>query len=94
MASFDIKSLFTNRNLPLAETLNLWIQNQPYIGNLTKSLFYDLVKINLFESFFIFERKFYEPWDGVAMGSPVAPTLANVFICHFGSIWLENCQVI
>ena len=25
------------------------------------------------------------------MGSPLEPTLANVFICHFENIWLENC---
>ena len=25
------------------------------------------------------------------MGSPIGPTLANVFMCHFENIWLENC---
>ena len=25
------------------------------------------------------------------MGSPLGPTLANVFMCHFENIWLENC---
>ena len=25
------------------------------------------------------------------MGSPLGPTLANVFICHFDKVWLENC---
>ena len=24
------------------------------------------------------------------MGFPLAPTLANVFMCHFENIWLEN----
>ena len=32
----------------------------------------------MFESF-IFDGKFYEQCDGVAMGSPLGPTLANVF---------------
>ena len=45
----------------------------------------------MFESFFIFDGKFYEQFDGVAMGSPLGPTLANVFMCHFENIWLENC---
>ena len=45
----------------------------------------------MFESFFIFDGKFYEQCDGVAMGSPLGPTLANVFMCHFENIWLENC---
>ena len=29
--------------------------------------------------------------NDVAMGSPFGPTLANVFMCHFENIWLENC---
>ena len=38
------------------------------------------------------DGKFYEQCDGVAMGSPLGPTLANVFMCHFENIWLENCS--
>ena len=45
----------------------------------------------MFESFYIFDGKFYEQCDDVAMGSPLGPTLANVFMCHFENIWLENC---
>ena len=46
----------------------------------------------MFESFFIFNGKFYKQCDGVAMCSPLGPTLANVFMCHFEKIWLENCS--
>ena len=45
----------------------------------------------MFESFFIFDGKFYEQCDGAAMGSPFGPTLANAFMRHFEKIWLENC---
>ena len=45
----------------------------------------------MFESFFIFDGKFYEQCDGIAMGSPLGPTLANVSMCHFENSWLENC---
>ena len=89
MTSFDIKSLFTN--IPLTERLNLCVQklyrNQTHVGNLTQNSFYSLLKITIFESFFIFDGKFYKQCDGVAMGSPLGPTLANVFICHFGKFW-------
>ena len=93
MTSFDIKSLFTN--IPLTETLNLCVQNlyrnQTHVNNLTKNSFYKVLKITMFESFFIFDRKFYQQCDGVAMSSPLGPALANVFMCHFENIWLENC---
>ena len=93
MASFDIKSLFTN--IPLTGTLNLCVQNlyrnQAHVNNLTKSLFCKLLKITMFGSFFILEGKFYEQCDGIAMGSSLGLTLANVFTCHFENIWSENC---
>ena len=93
IVSSDIMPLFNN--IPLKESLNLCVQNlyrnQTHVGNLTKSSFYSLLKIIMFESFFIFDGKFYEQCDGVAMGSPLGPTLANVFMCHFENIWLENC---
>ena len=95
MASFDIKSLFTN--ITLTETLNLCVQNlyrnQTHVGNFTQSSLYSLLKITIFETFFIFDGKFYEQCNSVAMGSPLGPTLANVFMCHFENIWLENCPV-
>ena len=93
MASFDIKSLFTD--ITLTETFNFCVQilyrNETHVGNLTQSSFSSLLKITMFESLFIFDGKFYEQCDGVAMGSPLGPTLANVFMCHFENIWLENC---
>ena len=45
----------------------------------------------MFESFFILDENFNEQCDGVAMVSPLGPTLANVFMCHFENFWLENC---
>ena len=45
----------------------------------------------MFESFFIFNGKFYEQCDGVAMSSLLGSTLANVFMCHFENIWSESC---
>ena len=26
------------------------------------------------------------------MGSPLRPTLANAFLCHYEKLWLDNCQ--
>ena len=93
MASFDIKSLFTI--ITRTETLNLCVQNlygnQAHVNNLTKCSFNKLLKITMFESFFIFDEKFYKQCDDVAMGYPLGPILGNVFMCHFENFWLENC---
>ena len=90
MASFDIKSLFTN--IPPTETLNLCVQNfnrnQTCVGNLSKSSFYSLLNITMFESFFILNGKFSEQCDGLAIGSFLGPTLETLENCpaHFKPI--------
>ena len=92
MASFDIKSLFTN--IPLTETLNLCVQNlyrnQTRVSNLTKSSFYRLLKITMFESFFILDGEFYEQCDDVAMGPPLGPILLLFLFIIIYFIFLPN----
>ena len=39
----------------------------------------------------IFNEQLYKQFDGVAMGSPLGPTLANAFLVHFEKNWLQNC---
>ena len=39
---------------------------------------------------FLFKSKFYDQIDGVVMGSPLAPVLANVFMGHCEKEWLSN----
>ena len=43
------------------------------------------------ESVFIFGDQLYKQIDGVAMGSPLGPTLANLFLCYHESKWLSDC---
>ena len=94
--SFDMKLLFTN--IPLTKTLNLCLQNfyknQTHVNNLVKISFYKLLKITMFEPFFIFDGKVYKQCDVVAMGFPLGLTIANDFRCHFENIWFQNCQSI
>ena len=40
----------------------------------------------MFKSLFIFDGKFYEQCNGLEMGFPFGPALANVFMCHFENI--------
>ena len=34
------------------------------------------------ENVILFDQKYYSQIDWVAMGSPLGPTLANIFLCH------------
>ena len=45
------------------------------------------------ESYFLLDGELYQQVDGVAKGSPLGPTLANNFLCHYDDIWLSNCSL-
>ena len=85
MGSLDVDSLFTN--IPLEETIdicaNTFFENMEKIEVLSKTEFKELLPLATKESYFIFNRKLYEQVDGVVMGSPLGPTLTNVFLVHF-----------
>ena len=74
-------SFFTN--IPLQETINiamnLIFNHNPNLNITTK----ELKRLLLFatsQTHFIFNSEFYNQIDGVAMGSPIAPVLANIFM--------------
>ena len=43
------------------------------------------------ESIILFDMAFYTQVDGVTMGSQLGPLLANNFLCHYGTKWLNDC---
>lgn len=55
------------------------------ISNLVDQETLGLIKICLKTIFFSYQGDFYEQVHGVAMGSPVAPTVANLHIEWFES---------
>ena len=81
MASLDVESLFTN--IPLNETINNCVSDlhnkNLYNGKLSKRDLFKLLETATSESSFIFDYLLYKQVDGVAMGSPLGPILANVF---------------
>ena len=92
VARFDIESLFTN--IPLQETIDLCVENlfqdRTHVDNLSKDSFRELLTRTMSESLILFDQQFYKQHDRVAMGSPLGPTLANVFLCYHEKIWLQN----
>ena len=93
MASFDIDSLFTN--VPLDETIEISVKKlfgrrKKYEG-FTREQFKKLLTLAVKNSLFLFNGAYYEQVDGVAMGSPLGPTIANIFLCHWEEIWIKKC---
>ena len=93
IASLDVESLFTN--IPIDETIKNTVDdlfsNNMYQGKLSKGAPYYLLKLATSNSSFIFDNILYKQIDGVSMVSPLGPTLANAFLCHYQKLWLDNC---
>ena len=91
MVSFDVESFFTN--IPLLESIELAVD---YIlsGNpntkLSKDSLKELFLVATAQTHFLFQGKYYDQIDDVAMGSPLAPVLANLFMGHHERIWLQQ----
>ena len=87
LVSYDVSSLLTN--VPLDETIDIlalkpfennWF-NDTYDLNLTRTHLVDVLHVATKGQLFQFDGALYEQTDGVAMGSPLGPLLANVFMC-------------
>ena len=61
--------------------------------NFSKSQFRFLLDLATKRTNFFFNGTLYEQVYGVAMGSPCGPTLANIFLCHYEKIWLDECPL-
>ena len=84
MVSFDVTALFTS--VPLNEVIEL-VLTRIYVNNelMVKFPKEDLRKLLYMctsENCFVFNDTLYTQTDGVAMGSPLGPVLANIFMTY------------
>ena len=93
MASLDVDSLFTN--VPLDETIEICVnelfKSSQTVSGLNKQQVLEMLSLTTKENVILFDGKYYSQIDGVAMGSPLGPTFANIFLCHHETTWLKNC---
>ena len=95
MASFDVKSLFTN--LPLDETIQIatdCLYSDPVTSPAFSCTFFkQLLEFAVKNVLFLFNGKLFSQFDGIGMGNPLGPTLANVFLCFHETKWLNDCPL-
>ena len=91
LTSFDVVSLYTN--IPLNETIELavdLIKKNDEKLKISRTELRQLFEFATSETHFLFEGKIFDQIDGVAMGSPLAPVLANLFMGYHENNWLKN----
>ena len=92
LLSFDVVSVFTN--IPLHETIEL-IANYFYSDEskttppFSKIIFKKLLLLST-GGLFMYKDRLFKQIDGVTMGSPLGPSLANFFLAHIETKLFES----
>ena len=84
MVSYDVSSLFTN--VPLYETIDIILEklfedDDGLYQGFDKASFKKLLELAVLDTHFVFNGKLYKRVEGMAMGSPLSPTFALIYIC-------------
>ena len=90
LVNYDVKSLFTN--IPLQETIENVCKYVYYQNDLPRypiEIFRRLLQIAT-GGHFLDKGKLYCQLDGVTMGSPLGPTLANFFLAQFENQFMNT----
>lgn len=95
MVSFDVSNLFTN--VPLQETIEIILNHffrsrDSLFNNFNRKLFKKLLDLSMYNSFFTFDGSIYQQVDGLAMGSPLGPIFANIFMCSLEASVFAQCN--
>ena len=92
MCSLDVYSLFIN--VPLDETIQICLDKFLLIPRrYTSCCLKKLLEFATKKTHFLFDGKYYDQIDSVAMGAPLVPVLANIFMCHFEERWVMNGNI-
>ena len=87
LSSYDVTSLFTS--VPIDPALNIikdLLEYDETLSNrrvLSVQHIIELLGFCLHNTYFSFQNRFYEPVEGVAMGSLVSPIVANMYMEPF-----------
>ena len=96
LCSYNVSTLFTS--VPIDPALNiikdllekhdtLWDRSVLSVQNIT-----ELLGFCLHNTDFTFQNKFYEQVEGIAMGYPVCPIVANMYMEHFKREALQSAS--
>lgn len=83
LASFDVTNLFPS--IPTQETISIVekLMTRKNIDYLTKDSILTILKTCLSQNYFQFDYKIYSSDNGLIMGDPLSPILAEIFMDYF-----------
>ena len=91
LVSFDVVSLFNK--VPIKDVLS-FLPNilEENIQGIPRKNIIELIRLCVEDSSFVFEGKFYTQKFGMAMGNPLSPVLANIYMEYFEKHLLNSIK--
>ena len=94
MVSYDVTALFTSVPIPpvlkiIEDKLNE-DKDLPQRTSMNTRHIIRLFEFCLRSTYFVFQGRYYEQTEGAAMGSPLSPIIANIYMEHFKTRALET----
>ena len=94
MVSYDVTALFTSVPIPpvlkiIEDKLNE-DKDLPQRTSMNTRHIIRLLEFCLRSTYFVFQGQHYEQTEGAAMGSPLSPIIANIYMEHFETRALET----
>ena len=74
--------------------VDLVFHKKEKVKGMLKRHFKQLLTLSVKSSCFLFNDVYCKQVDGVTMGSPLGPTLPNLFLVYYEHKWLEKCPSI
>ena len=95
ITSFDVKALFTSVPVqPSIQIVKQRLQQDTTLHQRTSMSIpqiTSLLEFCLTHTYFLFQDKYYEQVQGAAMGFPISPLIANIFMEEFEVQGLSSC---
>ena len=94
MVSYDVTALFTSVPIPpVLKIIEEKLTNNkdlPQRTSMNTRHIIKLLKFCLRSTYFVFQGQHFEQVEGAAMGSPLSPIVANIYMEHFETKTLET----
>jgi hypothetical protein len=95
--TLDIKDLYVN--LPkqgIIQSTIFWLDKNN-INKKIKEQIKHLLKVIIQQNYFEYNNQFFQPRNGIAMGSPISGTLAEIYLQHIEELfikhWIESQEI-
>ena len=94
MVSYDVTALFTSVPIPpVLKIIEKKLTKDKDLKQRTNMTIKHIIKLLEFcprSTYFVFQGQHYEQVEGAAMGSPLSPIVANIYMEHFETKALET----